>query len=100
MDRLEITEYHPGEEHVLVVRGELDIATAPKLCRCMTPLRSCKVTLDLAGLTFCDSTGLRALLGESREAHICGGRVRYKLPEGGIVRRLFDVCGVEPLFTR
>ena len=100
MDRLEITEYHPGEEHVLIVHGELDLATAPTLCESLTPLRAQRTVLDLRDLAFCDSTGLRALLGELREAEIAGGSLHVVIPEGGIVRRLFEVCGVEYLLTR
>lgn len=103
MDRLEITEYRPGEEHVLIVHGELDIFTAPALCERMTALRdrgtAPRTVIDLTDLEFCDSTGLRALLGEVREAEICGGSVRFVVPAHGIVRRLFDVCGVTPLLT-
>ena len=103
MERLEVTEYHPGEEHVLIVHGELDIFTAPTLCRRMAALRdrgyAPATVVDLRDLEFCDSTGLRALLGEAREAEICGGRVRFVVPAHGIVRRLFDVCGVTQLLT-
>ena len=88
MDRLEITEYRPGDQHVLVVHGELDIATAPALCERMTALRdrgrAPSTVLDLTDLQFCDSTGLRALLGEVREAEICGGDVRVVAPAHGI----------------
>jgi anti-sigma B factor antagonist len=104
MDRLEITEYRPGDEHLLVVHGELDIATAPCLTERLAALRdrgqAPEVILDLHDLQFCDSTGLRALLGEAREAEICGGRVRVIIPRDGLVRRLFEVCGVENLLIQ
>ena len=103
MERLEITEYRPADRHVLVVNGELDVSTAPMLCERLAGLRdrgrAHDVLLDLTGLEFCDSTGLRALLGELREAEICGGRVEFVVLAHGIVRRLFDVCGVTQLLT-
>jgi anti-sigma B factor antagonist len=83
---------------VLVVHGELDLATAPSLCARITRLRdrghAPDMLIDLSGLEFCDSPGLRALLGERRETEICGGTVEFVVPAHGIVRRLFDVCGV------
>ena len=103
MERLEITEYRPAGKPVLVVRGELDISTAATLCERMRALRdrgrAPDMVLDLTGLEFCDSTGLRALLGERREAETCGGSVEFVVPAHGIVRRLFDVCGVTQLLT-
>ena len=103
MERLEVTEHRRGEEHILVVHGELDIFTAPTLCERMTATRrhghAPRTLVDLSDLEFCDSTGLRVLLGEAREAEICGGSVRFVVPADGIVRRLFDVCGVTQLLT-
>ena len=103
MDRLEITEYRPADKNVLVVHGELDLSTAPMLCARLHALRdrgrAPDVVLDLTGLEFCDSTGLRALLGELREAEVCGGSVEFVVPAHGIVRRLFDVCGVTQLLN-
>jgi anti-sigma B factor antagonist len=97
--RLEITEYHPEGVHVLIVRGDLDLGTIPELCLRMTRHREGGLSpfsvVDLSDLGFCDSTGLRGLLGEAREAAICGGSMRLVAPVDGIVRRLFDVCGID-----
>jgi anti-anti-sigma factor len=101
MDRLEVTEYNPGDVHVLRVHGELDLGTVPSLCRRMSRLRERGArpiaVIDLSELEFCDSPGLRALLGEAREAECCGGRMRVVAPASGVARRLFDVCGVHEL---
>ena len=101
MERLVLTEDHAGGKHVLTVHGELDLSTVPKLCHRMARLRergrAPLAVIDLTHLEFCDSTGLRALLGEAKEAEICGGHLRVVAPMGGIARRLFDVCGVEHL---
>ena len=103
MERLDVTEYTPGDVHVLIVRGELDIATVGALCVRLARLReggtAPLAVLDLGGLTFCDSTGLRGLLGEARETEICGGRLRMVAPRGSRVRRLFDVCGVDQVLA-
>ena len=103
MERLEVTEYHPEGLDLLTVRGELDLSTVPHLCLRMSNLRHRgrrpHAVIDLTELNFCDSTGLRGLLGEAREAEICGGEIRFVVPEDGIVRRLFDVCGVDQILT-
>ena len=103
MERLEVTEYHPDGLHVLIVRGELDLATAGELCLRIARLRdggaSPAIVVDLGELSFCDSTGLRGLLGEARESEICGGRVRVVAPRASIVRRLFEVCGIDQVLT-
>jgi anti-anti-sigma factor len=103
MDRLEVTEYHPEGLHVLIVRGELDLATVGTLCAKIARLREdgarAVAVIDLGDLSFCDSTGLRGLIGEARETEISGGRVRLVAPRRSIVRRLFDVCGMDQMMS-
>ena len=54
----------------MIVRGEVDISTAPRIERALDRLaargRTC--FLDLGGVTFMDSTGLRMLIDASRRA--------------------------------
>lgn len=96
---LEVTEYNPGDAHVLMLHGELDLATAPALTARMASRRSARTVIDLSKLAFCDSTGLRALLGEARECEICGGSVTVVVPRDGIVRKLFDICCVDQMMA-
>ena len=44
-------------------------------------------------MDFCDSTGLRALIGASTELRVSGGRLAIACLPGGAVARLFDVVG-------
>ena len=82
---------------LLEVFGELDLATAPRLCALLDEARRQRVrrlAVDLTGVDFCDSTGLRALLGASTELRHAGGRLAVAvLPDGGVAR-LFDVTGI------
>jgi anti-sigma B factor antagonist len=50
--------------------------------------------VDLSDVDFCDSSGLRALLGEAREAQISGGALAIVAPAGTAVRRLLELCGL------
>lgn len=81
---------------LLEVFGELDLATAPRMCAALDAARRLRVkrlVIDLTGVDFCDSTGLRALLGASTELRVSGGRLAVACLPGGPVARLFDIVG-------
>ena len=48
------------------LRGELDLATAERVGELLDPARAVE-TIDVSGLTFVDSAGLRALLRARRD---------------------------------
>ncbi len=82
---------------VLEVFGELDIATAPRLCSAIDAARIHRVKrlmIDMTGVDFCDSTGLRALMGAGSEMRNSGGRLAIACLPGSAVARLFDVVGM------
>jgi anti-anti-sigma factor len=84
-----------GDERIIRVRGELDIESAPDLERVLLRSRPARqrVVLDLSGLEFMDSTGLRVLL-RARAAAEAG---RWEIYVRGVpptIRRLFDLTGV------
>ena len=81
---------------VIAVAGELDIATAPSLCARLDASRAGRrprLLVDLSKVEFCDSTGLRALLGAASEVRTHGGRFALVCEPGGGVARLLDVVG-------
>ena len=82
---------------LIEVFGELDLATAPRLCARLDAARGQRVrrvVVDLTGVDFCDSTGLRALMGASTELRHAGGKLAVVLlPDGGVAR-LFEVTGI------
>jgi anti-sigma B factor antagonist len=86
----------PGGERVLRVHGELDIATAGDLERAVLRPREPgeRVILDLAGLRFMDSTGLRVLLRARTEAK-AGRWDLYVRNVPANVARLFSISGVQ-----
>jgi anti-sigma B factor antagonist len=76
--------------------GELDLATAPRLCAALDAARIHRVNrlvVDLTGVDFCDSTGLRALIGASTEIRVGGGRLAIACLPDSAVSRLFDMVG-------
>jgi|tagenome__1003787_1003787.scaffolds.fasta_scaffold19594931_2 anti-sigma B factor antagonist len=94
------TEVVPGPNPVVRVAGELDLSTAARLCRAIdaavaaAPPRP-RVVIDLTALTFCDSTGLRALVGAVREVEIRGGRAALAVAPDSMLDRLLLLTGLD-----
>jgi anti-sigma B factor antagonist len=82
---------------VVTPRGELDIATQPQL-RAVLESHAARgaLTLDLSGLQFLDSSGLRLIL-ETAERARRDGVAFSVLPGAPAVQRLFEVAGVGDL---
>ena len=78
MTTLDVTTHdRPGGIHV-ELSGELDLATAPKLEDEMRRIEAegpGLVVLDLKGLVFMDSSGLRSLLAADARAREAGRRL-------------------------
>jgi anti-anti-sigma factor len=89
------TDRDPGGVITLRPTGELDIATAAKLERALHEGRrpGDEVILDLAGLEFLDSTGLRVIVKAVEAA--ARDRWQLRLRHGPpAVRRVFEIAGV------
>jgi anti-anti-sigma factor len=87
------------DDGVIVVRGEVDMATGPLLDSAIEARELDEpVVLDLGGVEFIDSSGLRRLLAASRRAAARGSSVvlRDASPEVG---RLLDITGTASQFT-
>jgi anti-anti-sigma factor len=52
------------------------------------------VLVDLSELEFCDSAGLRALLGAAREVEARAGRLVVAVEPDGVVGRLLELAGL------
>lgn len=89
-------EEGPGGERIVRVNGELDIATAGDLERALLRPRDPgeRVVLDLAGLRFMDSTGLRVLV-RAREEAKSGRWELFVRNVPANVERLFSLSGVQ-----
>jgi anti-anti-sigma factor len=95
-DPFSVAEREEGGVRVIAVAGELDIASAPTLCARLDATRigrRPKLLVDLTAVDFCDSTGLRALLGAASEVRAHGGRFAIVCPPSGDVARLLEVVG-------
>jgi anti-sigma B factor antagonist len=95
-EQLQIGKRQEGERIVLELEGELDMANAPLLQTAIEEqdLAGAKiVVLDLQGLTFLDSTGLRIILA-AREQCWRRGQEFAVTPGSQQVQRLLSVTGV------
>jgi anti-sigma B factor antagonist len=87
------------EPNVLLVdvEGELDLDGAPELCAAIGNGERSRdrrhVLVDLSRVTFCDSTGLKALMDAAREVAVAGGRLIVVVPEDGSVRKVMALTG-------
>jgi anti-anti-sigma factor len=95
-DQLQIDVRRDGGRAVLALVGELDMASAERLQQAFDDdaLRAdTTVVLDLAGLQFIDSTGLRVIL---RALERCRGRGQgFAITRGSPqVQRLLSITGV------
>ncbi|MFE9366755.1 STAS domain-containing protein [Streptomyces sp. NPDC006978] len=85
----------------LTLVGELDVATVPQLdlavAQCLRTGRH-TIDLDLAGLTFCDCTGLGALLDATWMTAAAAGRLRLENLCPMLVR-LLTLTGTGRLIT-
>jgi anti-sigma B factor antagonist len=99
--RLQISSERRDSASVMTLSGELDIASAPSLEHAMQDVMHSapgRVVIDLAGVTFMDSTGLRALLMARERATGNGQELRLR-PGPRQVQRVFELSGTLDTFT-
>jgi anti-sigma B factor antagonist len=99
--RLSLREESPSAELVLDVAGEVDLLTAEQLTDAVTSAlarRPPVLVIDLAAVTFLDSSGLSVLA----QAHADGGRdtiVRVVAVEDTLAHRAITLTGMHQLLS-
>jgi anti-sigma B factor antagonist len=84
----------------LVLSGELDVSTAPKLLTCLQDLHAqypCDLAVDLSELDFIDSIGLSLLVTMHKRAQSEGKRLVLAFPSPQF-RRVIEVTGLTDYF--
>lgn len=97
-----ITE-HPidAERHVLAVRGEIDVISAPELRRLLTAsieAGRCRIIVDLNQTTYLDSAALGVLIGTVKRLRACRGALAIVNVDEGIATT-FEITGLDQIFT-
>ena len=94
--QLQIAHDQDASRERLALWGELDIVTAPALEAAVERLLAGRVEsliLDLRGVTFIDSSGLRTVLSAWDSCREAGCELLL-IPGDGPCRRLFGITGV------
>ncbi len=98
MAKLALDTSRTGATTVVTLTGELDLAGAAALEQELDSAAAGAVVLDLRGLEFMDSTGLRAIVVAALEAQRAGGSLALVAgPEP--VMRVFDITRMRERLT-
>jgi anti-anti-sigma factor len=95
-DEFEVVEDEmPDGTRRLSLRGELDMVSSPELSARLEELgrSGAAVRLDLTGVTFMDSTGVRALYTAAKDAEDGGGQLNI-VPPTGEPWRVLEITGL------
>ena len=90
---------HVESDVVVCLEGDLDLATVEPLGRLLREIlesRPDTVVLDLARLSFLDSTGIHCLVNATRDAAGVGCKLVARHPTATVLRVL-GICGVDGL---
>jgi anti-anti-sigma factor len=86
-----------GKGILLVLQGELDVATTPELETSLVAPSGRRVVVDLREVSFADATALRALLRAEARSRQNGRNLAFIA--GDAVQRLMDVLGLQDALT-
>lgn len=86
---------------VVVVRGEVDVYTAPVLRARLTELidgGARRVVVDLGGVDFLDSTGLGVLVGALKRLRAAGGSLALVCAKEPLLK-IFRITALDQVFS-
>ena len=93
---LQVTEDDQGS--VVIVAGELDLASAGEFRECLHRLVGQDVTLDFTGVTFMDSTAIGVLVASLQRAECEGGRFVFRDVQPAQMK-VFEMAGLVELLS-
>jgi anti-sigma B factor antagonist len=89
------------ERHVVAVRGEIDLFTAPELKQKLTDAiegGKTRIVVDLTQTTFLDSTALGVLIGAVKRLRTRDGALVIINVDQNIAKT-FEITGLDQIFT-
>jgi anti-anti-sigma factor len=98
---LTVEEQRTSTDAVLLLVGEIDMATAGELRAAATRAIQDppdRVVLDFSGVTFCDSQGLSTLISLNREVSAVSSTL-VLANVGDFMGRLLEITGLRAAFT-
>ena len=96
---LEIDVQRDDTTATITVSGEIDLETSGALHDALTSASRCRtVHLDLSGVEYMDSTGLRTVLVAKGDIERAGGSLDVTAASS-IVSRLIEITGIDGLIA-
>ncbi len=95
------SEAADGDRHVVAVRGEIDLFTAPELKQTLQEAiegGATRVVVDLSETTFLDSTALGVLIGAVKRLRSRDGSLVIVNTDANIAKT-FEITGLDQIFT-
>src|SRR6059036_2906617 len=89
-----------ADRHVVAVRGEIDLFTAPELKQKLTDAiegGKSRIVVDLTDTTFLDSTALGVLIGAVKRLRSRDGRLTIVNVDENIAKT-FEITGLDQIF--
>jgi anti-anti-sigma factor len=93
---LELRSKRSGDEHVIALKGELDLDGAERVTQELERVEATdarRIVLDLSDLEFIDSTGIRLILAADARSRMDGNRLALVRGRRS-VHRVFELTGV------
>jgi anti-sigma B factor antagonist len=90
-----------ADRHVVAVRGEIDLFTAPELKQKLTDAiegGKSRIVVDLTDTTFLDSTALGVLIGAVKRLRSREGALVIVNTDQNIAKT-FEITGLDQIFT-
>src|SRR5205085_11910188 len=90
-----------ADRHVVAVRGEIDLFTAPELKQKLTDAIEAgksRIVVDLSDTTFLDSTALGVLIGAVKRLRTRDGVLTLVNTDANIAKT-FEITGLDQIFT-
>ena len=91
-----------ADEVTVALLGEIDISNEAALGVALAEvvgMKPARIVIDLAGVSYLDSSGIRCLLNIAKQAATAGSAMVVCRPVG-IVLRVLEICGVDELLLR
>jgi stage II sporulation protein AA (anti-sigma F factor antagonist) len=87
-----------ADGHLVTVRGDVDLETAPQLAETLAQFASGTIRVDIAAVTYLDSSGLNTLIAAHRYITRAGRRMIICGPLNPIVKQVFEITGLDDVF--
>jgi anti-sigma B factor antagonist len=101
MTNLTVATHTTTRGHILTIRGSLDMTSSPTLrqsCEQLTYVPGQEVVLDLAGLVFCDSSGISTFIAARNHAATFGATLALAAPPARVTK-MFATIGLSEFFV-